>query len=303
MTERVLATTFALATIWLGVVSTPAQISDTGKCPGPIYDRKEITSPAKILLEPDFAKLHEALGNDASGHVKMVVILCRSGRITDIKLIDSQPSQLGPFVAAAVSLLSFKPAEMNWHTVSQRQQFEFSINESGSEIGAAAAAGRLVDEVDVMGNRRLTKEQIMESIKIRPGDSFSPDQAQRDLSAVLATGYFDSLRSRVTVEDAVRGGVRVMFEVVELPLITEIKFQGLRESDQFAIVNEFAQQRLGMRKGAPIDTAKLKKATRIIEQFLAGTGWVNVKADVSIERTGPTEVTITFKISGQDFRR
>jgi len=53
-------------------------------------------------------------------------------------------------------------------------QFEFHINDSGGvSLDPAAAAGRLVEELDIVGNRRMDKEEILSSIKTRPGDPYN----------------------------------------------------------------------------------------------------------------------------------
>src|ERR1044072_8111357 len=160
MTKRFFIGTCAAVLMFLGAMSARAQTSNT--CRGPIYTRKEVSKPARLIDEPNFKTLYEALGNGISARVKLDAILCRSGRITDIHVTDSQPPKAGEFVAAALSLVRFRPAEMNWHTVSQKQQFDFNINYEGvSEINSAAAMGRIVEELDIIGNRRITKEQII----------------------------------------------------------------------------------------------------------------------------------------------
>src|SRR6266508_2476262 len=236
MIERFLTMAFALMMMSWCVLSTVAQASDSEKCRGPIYGPKEVAKRARMIEQPNFKALYEAFGNDLSGRVTLEAILCRSGGVTDIRVINSQPPKIGEFVAKAVSLVRFKPAELNWHTVSQRQQFEFSFNESGiSEIDAAAAAGRRIEELVIMGNRRMTRDQILGWIKTRAGDIYNAEQVQRDLTAILSTGYFENKSTRVLLDEGVRGGVCVLFEVMELPLVTEIKFVGLNEADRSAI--------------------------------------------------------------------
>jgi hypothetical protein len=283
------------------IIVVPAQNRESEnrpECPGPTYSSKQVTKPAKMIDQPNFKALYEAFGNDVSGRVRLEAIFCRSGRVTDIRVADSQPPKIGEFVAAAVSLVRFRPAELNWHTVSQRMQFEFSINESGvSEIDAAAAAGRRIEELGVMGNRRMTAKQILAMTKTRAGDLYNAEQVQRDLSAILATGYFNGSGTRVLLHDGVRGGVRVWFEVFELPLITEIKFEGLKDVDQSAMLEELLKQKVNLRKGAPLDITSLKAATQVIEMFLRSKGWRALEVEKVIENVSATEVAITFKIT------
>ena len=173
--------------------------------------------------------------------------------------------------------------------VSQRQQFEFSINPRGiSDIDVAAAAGRPIEELGIIGNRRMTAKQILALIKTRAGDLYNADQVQRDLSAILETGYFNSNGTRVLLDEGVRGGVRVLFEVFELPLINEIKFRSLTERDQSAIADELHKQTVEIRKGAPLDTAKLKKAVQVIEIFLASRGWHDLRVVPFVENLSAT---------------
>src|SRR5437899_11389975 len=151
MIQRFLIIAVALIAMLLGVLSTSAQVPDPQKCRGPIYSRKDVTKPAKVIGEPNFKALYEAFGNGVSGKVKLEAVLCRSGRVTDIRVIDSQPPKIGEFVAAAIGLVRFTPAELNWHSVSQRQQFEFNINDYGvSAIDSSAAVGRRVEELEIV---------------------------------------------------------------------------------------------------------------------------------------------------------
>src|SRR5207302_3272420 len=93
---------------------------------------------------------------------------------------------------------------------------------------------RVVENVDVIGNRRLRKDDIIYYIQTRTGDTYNPAQVERDLQTILALGFFDKTETRVTIEDGPRGGVIVTFNVKELPIVRDIQFEGLHsvtESD------------------------------------------------------------------------
>ena len=72
---------------------------------------------------------------------------------------------------------------------------------------------RLVESVDITGNRRLRKDDVLYYVQTRPGDPFNEAQVQRDLQAILALGFFDKTSTRVLTEEGARGGVNVIFEV------------------------------------------------------------------------------------------
>lgn len=289
-----------LVAILVCEIVTPAQLN-AQSCHGPTYDRKEVAKPAKLVDEPNFRSLYEAFGNDVSGRVRLDAVLCRSGTITDIRVVESEPPKIGVFVAAALMLVRFRPAELNWHTVSQRQRFEFNFNQSEPSIDVLAARGRVVEELDVIGNRRLTREQILQVIKTRAGDIYDADQVQKDLMAIVATGQFNSIGTRVLLEDAIRGGVRVIFEVFELPLITDIKFEGIDDAHRSAIIEELRTQKSAVEKGTPLDLVKLRKAARIIQSFLESRGSQGVRAEALIENLSATEVAVIFKVTAYKF--
>jgi hypothetical protein len=291
-----------LAVLWLFAASAPGQsrITDGGKCSGKIYNAREVTRRARILKQPDFKVIYEAFGRDVNARVSLEAVLCRSGQATDIRVTASTPPNVGEFVVAAVSQIRFAPAELNWHTVSQRQKFEFSINQDGvKEISTAEAAGRAVERLEIVGNRRLTEKQILAWIKTRPGDTYNSDQVTQDFNALLATGYFDKLRSRVTMEDGLRGGIGVTFFVVELPIIHEVRFVGLKQVDQSTILDALLKAHIDLRQGAVFDSAQGKLAVRAIQNLLASQGFPNAKVELQIENETANTLSLTFVISGQ----
>ncbi|HEX3083287.1 MAG TPA: TonB family protein, partial [Pyrinomonadaceae bacterium] len=270
----------------------PSQNANDEKCPGKIYGGKEVSRRAKLLDFPFPIFPKEALAHDVHGTVIISAVLCRDGRVTDIEVVKGLPFGVTESALNAVRNRRFVPAELDLHSVSQRMQFQFGFNETES-LGAldpAAAAGRLVEEIDIVGNRRMTKEEVLSSIKSRPGDPYSATQVEADLQALLNTGYFNKSGTRVGIESAPRGGVRVTFEVFELPLVTEITFDRSGRLDQTALINELARQHVNLRVGGPCDPVELTKATSAIEGYLRSQGWINAKAQAFVNSSMITEV-------------
>src|SRR6185369_7953089 len=86
---------------------------------------------------------------------------------------------------------------------------------------------RLVENVEIIGNRRLRKDDILYYIQTRPGDVYDVNLVQRDYQTLLSLAFFDKTAPRVFTENGVRVGVNVIFEVKELPLILYRAFEGL----------------------------------------------------------------------------
>src|SRR5438128_7311189 len=156
---------------------------------------------------------------------------------------------------------------------------------------------RLVENVDIIGNRRLRKEDIIYYIQTRAGEPYSPAQVERDLQAILALGFFDKVDTRVTVEDGPRGGVNVTFFVKELPIIRDIQFEGLKSLSESDILKEFREKRVGVSKESIEDQVKLKNATRLLKEMLAAKGHPNATVTVVVEHVSATSDALTFRIT------
>src|SRR3989475_3714197 len=155
---------------------------------------------------------------------------------------------------------------------------------------------RLVEHVDIIGNRRLRKEDIIYYIQTRAGEPYNPAQVERDLQAILALGFFDKVDTRVTVEDGPRGGVNVTFFVKELPIIRDIQFEGLKSASESDVLKEFREKRVGVSKEAIEDPVKIRNATRILKEMLAAKGHPNATITPTIEHVSATSDAITFVI-------
>src|SRR5687768_3611191 len=115
--------------ILLGVLPTSAQVDK--KCSGRVYGASEVTKRARIIEGP---KLNFGLlGSLARARFVLEAVLCRSGQVTDIRVIEGISPEINEFARAAVSLVKFEPAELRWHSVSTRARFEFEYgpNEPG----------------------------------------------------------------------------------------------------------------------------------------------------------------------------
>ena len=282
--------------IGLVVFTASAQLKTDQKCSSPIYSGREVTRRAKITRMPDL----NGMPRDARGRVVLAGVLCRTGQVTDIRIIKGLSATVDEFLVAAVSLVEFVPAELNLHSVSQRIQFEFHFSGLGEKgIEVTDATGRWVEELDIVGNRTLTAKEIFSWIKTRPGDLFNAEQIKKDLDAVLATGKFDKLSTRVLTEEAVRGGVRVIFEVAELPLIAEVKFVGLADYEQAALTEVLRERRANLEPGQPYDLVQAKLVRNALRDFLASKRQREVSVDLHVENLAANKVSLTFTITNK----
>ncbi|HEY0050759.1 MAG TPA: outer membrane protein assembly factor BamA [Pyrinomonadaceae bacterium] len=155
---------------------------------------------------------------------------------------------------------------------------------------------QLVEEVDIQGNRRLRDEDLLYYIKTRAGDVFNPQQLERDLRELLSLNFFDKTATRVLTEEGVRGGVKVIFEVQELPIIRDLRFEGNEAVPESEILKQFREQRVGISKEAVFDPVKVNAAKRVIRELLASKGFPNATITEKIETVSATSVAVTFEV-------
>lgn len=160
-----------------------------------------------------------------------------------------------------------------------------------------AQKSKLVEALDIQGDRRLSDEEILKHIKTRPGEKAGEKQMQADLQSLLQLGLFSTVNTRVVTEKGLRGGVNVIFEVMELPQTVELNFDGLRYVTKEELLAELREQKAEVTANSPYQSEKLQKAQRIITEYLIKKrGFVDAKVDVREEEVSATNVNISFII-------
>jgi len=96
-------------------------------CPGPVYEPKEVTRRAKIKV-PEVTMTDEARTRKLQGTVSLTAVLCRTGRVTDIEVVQGLPYGMTERVVEALRDMKFTPAEKDGEEVSQRLRAEFNFN-------------------------------------------------------------------------------------------------------------------------------------------------------------------------------
>jgi len=189
------------------------------KCDGPIYEPKDVSLQPKFgpRTSPDLTP--EALAHSVRGRVVLSAVLCRTGKVTDVQVIEGLPFGMTEKVIEAARQIKFEPAERSGHRVSEVTRFEYEFSYIGDRRPPAREPvdGREIESVEISGLRSRQSEEIMLRVKTRPGECYSQEQITTDLQSILALGFFDRKKTRVLVEEGLRGGMNVIFELVELP--------------------------------------------------------------------------------------
>ena len=175
------------------------------------------------------------------------------------------------------------------------------VTARAQEPAAPAGPQRvLVESVEIEGNRRLRDEDILYHIQTRPGDVFNEAQIQRDYQALLNLPFFDKTKVRVSTTDGPRGGKVVIFDVVELPVIRELTFKGLKSVGEADVLKEFREQRVGIAREQTYDPVKVNNARRVIKELLAQRGHPNAVVTPESEEVSATSISLTFNVDEEE---
>ncbi|MDQ3322848.1 MAG: outer membrane protein assembly factor BamA [Acidobacteriota bacterium] len=155
---------------------------------------------------------------------------------------------------------------------------------------------QLVETVDIQGNRRLRDEDLLYYINTKPGDVYNQAQVERDLQQLLSLNFFDKVATRVFTEEGVRGGVNVIFEVAELPIIRDLQFKGLEAVPESEVLKAFREGRVNISKEAVYNPVNAQRGVRVIREQLASKGYPNAKVTVKEEVVSATSVAVTFDV-------
>src|SRR6266542_501687 len=73
------------------VLCARAQSLDQETCDGPVYLASELSRRATITSRPDPAMTQEAVSHDVHGRVVIEAVLCHTGKVTDVLVIETLP--------------------------------------------------------------------------------------------------------------------------------------------------------------------------------------------------------------------
>ncbi len=156
----------------------------------------------------------------------------------------------------------------------------------------AVVAPERITDLQVNGLARVSRDQALEAIRLRPGDTFSAravDEAIRRLAAMnsfLPTGI--NVRREPFQE-----GVRLIFDLKEQPIVSALRFEGARAFKEGKLL-----EAVGLKAGGFADVGRARESTRNIEDLYRAQGYQFVEVSRQDNVDGPRntdEIVFTIK--------
>ena len=167
---------------------------------------------------------------------------------------------------------------------------------------AAEDNGNIITAIEVRGNEQVEKSDVLSVIETEVGDKVNNKQLKKDLQAVYDMGNFVDVR--VNFENYL-GGVKLIFEVVENPRLSEIVIKGNKIAS-----NQDLRELLDSQTDKMLNTNSLNQDLRKVEAYYQEQGLILAYIeDVSISPEGVLTIIVNegfledIKIKGNEKTR
>jgi outer membrane protein insertion porin family len=158
---------------------------------------------------------------------------------------------------------------------------------------ALAQQPQTVEQIRVIGNRRIPKETVLARLFTHPGDAYDPVSVERDFNSLWNTGYFEDLR--IEREDSEKGIVLNVF-VREKPTIREINYKGLNSVSVSDVLDRFKKEKVGISVESQYDPTKIMRAVTVLKDILSEHGHQFAIVKPDIKTIPPASVQVNFNI-------
>ncbi len=143
-----------------------------------------------------------------------------------------------------------------------------------------------VIEVRVTGNQRLSDEAVLIYIRTLPGEAYDAQLITDDVDNILESGRFVSAKASAARTDS---GMIVTFNVVELPLIRSISFEGNEK-----ITDKILARDLAFGESDPLNRFYIETGRQTITSLYLDAGHYAV--EVSIDEAALNNNDVIYRI-------
>lgn len=169
-----------------------------------------------------------------------------------------------------------------------RQRLGAILAQLRMDIMSRIAPGQRIARIEFKGNRKIDGSAINQVLKSAVGDILTDENLSIDIKAIFKMGYFDDVAAELT--DIPEGKV-VAFNVVEKPMITEIRINGNK-----ALKKDEIEGVMTVRSRQTVNPEKLKADMEKIKTLYDSKGFYNAEIRYAIEKERERDVAIVISI-------
>lgn len=169
----------------------------------------------------------------------------------------------------------------------------FTTGLIGQANAAATTAnpvvGKTVKSITVKGNNLVSQEEILKVVETKPGDKLAAEKLQKDLQNIYNLGYFYDVAANPTAVAKSKDGVNVVYEVIENPIVKNIKINGNTKYS-----SEELAKLLTTQPNKILNSRQLNEDLAKVEKKYHDEGYVLSKVkDVAMDLDGTLNITLS----------
>lgn len=146
-----------------------------------------------------------------------------------------------------------------------------------------------VDEIKIVGNKKVEQEAILQKINISPGELVDNYQVRSDLKRIYSMNYFES----VEIHHERKSNKNILiYKVLERPIISKIKFDG---HDEFS--ESDLEEVIKTKAFTILNVTDLNADIEALKKHYEEKGYYLAKIHFEIEKVDDENVEVTFKIN------
>jgi outer membrane protein insertion porin family len=151
------------------------------------------------------------------------------------------------------------------------------------------ARGQQILAIEVVGNRRISQEDVLAYLHEKIGEKFAPEVLAQDVRELWTSGFFDDIEVDIERADT---GVRLRFIVREKPTVSEVVYEGNDEID----ADDF-EEAVEIKADTILSQAALRRSIQKIRDMYAEKGFFLAEAESEVVSQRNNEVSVKFKIA------
>lgn len=213
--------------------------------------------------------------------------------------VDGGPVSSAPTGAAATGAPTAAPSADADGGGAAAPSADGGIEPTAAELAAASAIripttegeraeGQPISAIEVSGNRRVAKEDVIGLLKLKVGAPFKMETLSSDVRAMWDENFFDDIEVDLA---QVSAGVRLRFNVRERPNIKSIEYEGNDE-----IEADKLNEAIEIKTNTILSVPAVRRSVQKIKDAYAEKGYFLADVDYTIEPQRDNEVFLKFKI-------
>ncbi|MDJ0835636.1 MAG: outer membrane protein assembly factor BamA [Acidobacteriota bacterium] len=160
--------------------------------------------------------------------------------------------------------------------------------------GFAWPQDNVIEEIIIQGNRRFPEDSIRYRISNQVGDVLDSKRVTSDIKAIWETGEFDNVR--VGLLESETGGVVLVYDVSELPLVVEVDYRGNKKLTKSSITDKVEEERLTIAEDDTLDYGRINAIRRLIKGIMDERGLRFGTVNYTLERLDAGTARVVFNI-------